>query len=156
MKMRNNQFMLALTMLILASCNVGTKENLTTENLIKANEPLNCYSYSKDSNNVLMKITIVDNLVSGDLFYQYFQKDKNTGKFKGEMSGDTLFAEYIFESEGTSSVREIAFLKNGNQCNEGFGDVQEKSGKMVFKNRNNLKFDNNMPLTKIDCDLDTK
>ncbi|MBC7493369.1 MAG: hypothetical protein H7221_00045 [Flavobacterium sp.] len=115
------------------------------------NDPSACYNYSKDSNNVMMHISIVDNMVKGDLLIEYYQKDKNKGKIIGEMKGDTLYAEYTFNSEGLNSVREVAFLKKGNEFNEGFGDVEEKSGKMVFKNKATIKFENSMPLTKIKC-----
>ncbi len=75
------------------------------------------------------------NLVTGELVYDYFEKDKNTGTIKGEMKGDTLFAEYIFMSEGINSVREVAFLQKGDDLIEGYGDVEEQTAKIVFKNK---------------------
>ncbi|TAH00804.1 MAG: hypothetical protein EAZ15_08355 [Sphingobacteriales bacterium] len=134
------------------ACNSQTKSNTASQNATTLNEPTtNCYTYLKDSNQVSLKITVIENKVKGDLTYNYFQKDKNTGTIEGEMRGDTLFADYKFESEGLNSVREVAFLKMGNKLFEGYGEVLEKSGKMVFKNRTALNFDNKMPLIKTDC-----
>ena len=66
------------------------------------------------------------------------------------MRGNILFADYYFKSKGLNSIREIAFLKIGNQLNEGYGEVLEKSGKTVFKNRATLSFKNKKLLTKTD------
>ena len=149
--MKNKIYFLALIVFIFAACKNQSKTTVTTKLLSKMNEPSACYNYSKDSNNVMMHISIVDNMVKGDLLIEYYQKDKNKGKIIGEMKGDTLYAEYTFNSEGLNSVREVAFLKKGNEFNEGFGDVEEKSGKMIFKNKATIKFENSMPLTKIKC-----
>lgn len=150
--MKNIITHLALFSFIFTSCNDQSTTNSTATLSDKMNEPSTCYSYSKDSNNIMMHITIADNLVTGDLLIEYYQKDKNTGKINGEMKGDTLYAEYTFMSEGLNSIREVAFLKNGNELTEGFGDVEERSSKTVFTNKAKLKFENNIHLTKTKCD----
>ena len=80
-----------------------------------------------------------------------FEKDKNNGIFEGELHGDTLIAEYTFTSEGKESIRQVAFLKKGNQLFEGFGDMEDKNGKMMFKNISTLKFGESMVFNKTDC-----
>lgn len=149
--MKNKTILFALLMIILTSCNNKPSTNSTAEIASKINQPSTCYSYSKDSNNILMQIAIEDNIVKGDLLIEYYQKDKNKGKIYGEMKGDTMYAEYTFMSEGVNSTREVAFLKKGNEMTEGFGDVEEKSGKMVFKNKATLKFESKISLTKTEC-----
>ena len=150
--MKNKIYFLVLIVFIFAACKNQSKTTVAAKLANKITEPLTCYSYSKDSNNVMMQISIVDNIVKGDLQIEYYQKDKNTGKINGEMKGDTLYAEYTFMSEGLNSIREVAFLKNGNELTEGFGDVEERSGKTVFTNKSKLKFENNIHLTKTKCD----
>lgn len=141
--------LIAFSVIILASCSNSSGQNdKTKETVNKVNEPAACYEYSKDSNKVIMHITITDNIVTGDLMYAYFEKDKNTGTIKGEMKGDTLFADYSFMSEGITSVRELAFLKKGNEWVEGYGEAEEQAGKVVFKNKAALAFDSNMALKK--------
>lgn len=142
----------AIPLIFLASCNNSEKQsNKITSTADKKNGIVMCYTYSKDSSNVMMRITKNGNLITGDLVYDYFEKDKNTGTLKGQMQGDTLFAEYSFMSEGMSSVREVAFLKKENELIEGFGNMEEKAGKMVFKNKSALKFEKNITLKKSDC-----
>ncbi len=150
--MKTSTICTALSIIILTACNNQAKNNTASQNATTFNEAITtCYSYAKDSNQVSLQITIKGNMVTGNLIYNYFEKDKNIGKIDGEMRGDTLFASYNFKSEGLNSVREVAFLKMGNKLFEGYGEVLEKSDKMVFKNRATLNFDNKMPLTKTDC-----
>jgi len=58
---------------------------------------------------------------------------------------------YTFQSEGKTSIREVAFLKKGDQLAEGFGDVEEVKGKTKFKDLSKLKFDGLMTFDNIDC-----
>ncbi|MNE98222.1 hypothetical protein D3C80_1967130 [compost metagenome] len=68
------------------------------------------------------------------------------------MKGDTIIAEYTFDSEGMRSVREVVFVKRADgNIYEGTGEVMEKGGKMVFKDRSTLKFSPAMVFTKTDC-----
>ena len=111
-----------------------------------------CYIGILKKDTVLMSLKIKGNQVSsGELSYKFFEKDKNEGTFIGEMKGDTLFGDYTFMSEGVSSVRQIAFLKKGNTYTEGYGDIQESNGKLIFKNTKQLKFDGKIVLSKTDC-----
>ena len=150
--MKNQFTILVMCMTILASCNNQSKQKSTSELPAKMNELATCFSYLKNNDKVLMNITITDDLVVGDLFYKYAGKDKNTGKIKGQMHGDTLFADYTFMSEGINSVREVAFLKKDNAWNEGYGNVEEQNGKTVFKKNSVLKFETAKPLIKTECE----
>ncbi len=111
-----------------------------------------CYVYTSAKDTVNLHLQISGNIVTGDLAYNYFAKDKNTGTIQGNMKGDTLFAEYKFMSEGTESMREVVFLKKGNDFVEGYGDAEEKNGKMIFKNTSGLNFNNNLILKKVACE----
>ncbi|MHA4894509.1 hypothetical protein ACXZ1K_07130 [Pedobacter sp. PWIIR3] len=111
----------------------------------------NCYAYIKNRDTAYLNLQIAGEEVTGDLSYKLFEKDSNKGKIAGELKGDTIIAEYTFDSEGMRSVREIVFLHKGGQLIEGFGDVEQKGVKTVFKNRAALKFDNGLVFEKTDC-----
>ncbi|HEV8080227.1 MAG TPA: hypothetical protein VGP43_05920 [Chitinophagaceae bacterium] len=55
-------------------------------------------------------------------------------------------------SEGTESIREVVFLKIGNDFVEGYGDAEVKNGKMIFKNTSGLNFNNNLILKNVPCE----
>ena len=89
--------------------------------------------------------------MTGELVYRLYEKDRNQGSLAGQLKGDTLLAEYRFQSEGSQSVRQVAFLKKGDAYLEGFGEVEEREGKTVFKDVSTLCFTDMMVLRKEDC-----
>ena len=109
-----------------------------------------CYENINGKDTVFLSIFNKSKIITGSLNYNYYEKDKNSGTLRGNMYGDTLLAEYIFKSEGITSIREVAFLKQGDSFIEGYGDVEEQYGKMVFKNKGTLNF-TARPLHEVDC-----
>ena len=145
---------LFISILIFSACNNSTETPAVTQN----NEPAkvtetttSCYQAIHDKDSVLLRIEVKESIVTGNLTYNLFEKDKNTGSIAGEMKGDTIFATYNFMSEGVPSEREVAFVKSGSNLVEGFGPVEDKNGKFVFKNKSALIYDTANMLTKIDC-----
>ena len=127
-----------------------TVSNIDTAIMANAVPVPECYAQAgKDT--VLLQITTKNDGVNGTLYIHLDGKDMNQGHLVGEMKGDTLLAEYTFYSEGTQSVRQVAFLKQENAMVEGYGEVAEKENKMIFKNTGALKFDDKTKLTKVDC-----
>ncbi|WP_347053053.1 hypothetical protein [Flavobacterium olei] len=114
-----------------------------------------CYSLSTDDTTIELSFNVNSHQeVNGKLSYNIRGKDKNDGIINGNMVGDTLIAEYVFMSEGTSSMRQVVFLQREGLLIEGYGDVVQANDKVVFKDRKKLKFDQKNTLTKIDCKVD--
>jgi hypothetical protein len=105
-----------------------------------------CYSFISDRDTIRLIVTVRDNSVEGSLDFNFYEKDKSTGTIAGEMTGDTLFANYQFSSEGVSSSRDVAFLRDGNSFIMGTGEVQSSGGKEVFKDRKTIQFDSGVVL----------
>lgn len=157
--------MILLFALIIASC---TSENKTSESADStemtmedttrtatvpvANKIVECYQFVKNRDTVNMRLNREAEELTGELDYKWFEKDKNTGTFAGEMKGDTIIAEYLFDSEGMRSVRDVVFLKKDDKIYEGFGKTTERGGKITFVNRAELKFGDAVVLVKIPCD----
>lgn len=152
--MINKTASLFITILIFSACinNTPKPEVTKDEQSPKVAEAITfCYQAIHDKDSVVLRIEVKESIVTGNLTYNLFEKDKNTGKIAGEMKGDTIFATYNFMSEGLQSEREVAFVKSGSNLVEGFGPVEDKNGKFVFKNKSALVFDTANMLTKIDC-----
>ncbi len=148
-------FALPVIVLLLSACNNNTTEPTTAPVVAEEKKiapEYSCYGYTSAKDTVNLHFQISGNIVTGDLAYNYFAKDKNTGTIQGNMKGDTLFAEYKFMSEGIESIREVVFLKKGNDFVEGYGDAEEKNGKMIFKNTSGLNFNNSLILKKVACE----
>lgn len=149
MTLKNLTFSVALC--LLAACNNQTDQTKTITPA-KEQNALACYSYIHDKDTVLLKTIDINGAVTGTLVYNFYEKDKNKGTIQGQMTGDLLIADYTFFSEGTQSVRQVAFKKSGTGFTEGYGEQEDKNGKLVFKNTGTLSFNHSILLTQANCE----
>lgn len=147
-------FLLAAT-LFLFSCNDEGNEANENKNTGSAtpssSNAKNCYRFINNRDTVTLNTVEENGTISGFLSYSYFEKDKSSGPILGKMHGDLLIADYKFESEGTKSVRQVAFKKSGDTFLEGYGDMVERDGKTYLINFDSLDFSHSNPLKKIKC-----
>lgn len=123
-----------------------------TKNTVTGTVPSrSCYSYATNGDTFSLKLTIAESQVLGTLSYNFAQKDDNTGTLEGTNINKVIVADYTFVSEGQKSVREVAFQKVGRTYVEGFGEMEERNGKMVFKDRNAIKFDGPVIYQSVPC-----
>jgi len=115
---------------------------------------MKCYANMNGRDTIFLKLEKFPNVVTGILKYKLYEKDANHGELDGMLYGDTLIADYKFESEGKESIRQVAFLIKGNIVKEGYGDMEEKKGKMVFKNTGRINFNNGLQLNEIACPVE--
>ncbi len=161
-------FTLILSTLALTSCDDTKEETTVTSTTVETDatttpEPskpapdvttmqptMNCYAghIGKDSFN--LRVEQFPTTVTGSLRYDFFEKDKSEGDLDGKISGDTLLANYSFSAEGTISTRQVIFLLKNNTATEGYGDMTEKDGKMVFKDLRSINF-SGPKLQKVAC-----
>ena len=112
---------------------------------------IECFGYSKNRDTIYMALHITDDsLVEGNLSYSLYEKDQNKGELRGRLSNDSLFADYSFESEGKTSVREVFFVRTDSGFVEGFTNSEERNSKFVFTDKN-FKLNNSFPLKRMDC-----
>ena len=128
---------------------IEPKETDTISNIPIAEQT--CYAYIKGKDTAELTLITTGIVSTGELAYKWFEKDKNMGTIEGEMRGDTLVATYTFNSEGQQSTRQVAFLRRGNQFLEGFGEVEEKDGKIQFKDLSKLDFNKGITFEKVVC-----
>jgi len=155
--MKNRILAVAICGVLFANCNkkaeTEIKENIAPDVELPAVVAVEkqCYQFTQNKDTVTISLTRNENDATGELTYNWFEKDDSKGLFKGKFKGDTLVADYTFQAEGTSSVREVVFLKKGESFLPGYGDMQEKGSKTVFKNPKALQFDANVVLSKTAC-----
>ncbi len=110
-----------------------------------------CYASTAGGNNVYLRLEIQGSSVMGKLDYSIKEKDQNKGTISGTMNGDVLIADYTFNSEGVSSVRQVAFQVKDGKATEGYGEMVEKNGKMIFKDPANIAFGEGIVLQQQEC-----
>lgn len=153
--MKKILFVTVVNTVLLFSC-TSKKEKTTQHEEVTVHESEACYAYMSGRDTVQLRISLNDHKVIGDLVYNYYGKDKNTGIITGEIKGDTLFGNYEFQSEGITSKRSVVFLVKGNQLIEGYGDVDPATGNPDLKNKSAIKFDSKLVLQKTDCSAQEK
>ena len=141
---------------LLSGCDANTqKENTKTVNApgIDKTQPanVNCYSYAGNGDSISLKIMHEGNGVSGTLVYKLKEKDKNEGTLQGSINNNILVADYYFMSEGTRSIRQVAFKLENNSFVEGFGETISTGNKVSFKHVDSLNFNSQLKLTEIPC-----
>ncbi|MCF0073285.1 hypothetical protein LZD49_22595 [Dyadobacter sp. CY261] len=129
----------------------GQTADTATEDTAAKTGAVECFAYKMQKDSALLRLEIADNAVSGELSYALYEKDRNQGSIAGIIHSDTIFARYTFASEGSTSVREVAFLKSGSGWIEGFGDVVDSSGVLIFKDRSKLNFEKGMQFEPAEC-----
>jgi hypothetical protein len=148
---------LAVACLFACSGKPGSGDSQTADTSSNASLPSavafsECYVYETAKDSASLRIDIAeDQMAVGELSYSLFEKDRNRGKIMGVISGDTLVARYTFTAEGQESVREVVFLKKGSGWVEGFGEVKDSAGVMIFSDRSKLDFEKGMHFEPVEC-----
>jgi hypothetical protein len=110
-----------------------------------------CYEMTLKKDSAFLQIQLTDSTVSGNLDYHWYQKDSNNGTIKGVVRDSLLIAAYTFQSEGVTSVREVIFKIHDQELWPAFGGLTPHNDTLVFKDKNNLQYDNKHPFIKINC-----
>lgn len=147
-------------LLVIASCNnnedteTGSVTDATrtdTNNIKPTSQVGGCYLMIQGKDTASLQMTAVDGNVSGTLQYRRFEKDDNDGTIKGSVRDGLIDANYTFQSEGTTSVRQVVFSIKGDSLYEGYGEIKVTADSAAFINTSQLKF-LPVPFVKIDCE----
>lgn len=110
-----------------------------------------CYMEVTGKDSLFAQIDDNVGTISGKLRYKNFEKDSSYGDVMGIASGDTLKVTYTFQAEGTTSNREIWFLRKDGKLLEGIGPYDETGEK--YASAKQVKFENGHALTQADCSV---
>ena len=131
---------------------VGKPDSALVAEPVETSAPgAGCFLRVQNGDSLFLQIRREGDRVTGKLQYKNFEKDSNIGTILGQMLGDTLLADYTFNSEGVESVRQVAFLFDGTNFSEGYANMQEKEGKSIFTERGKLNFSGGEKLKPIVC-----
>ena len=145
--------------IILISCNTEsgneskTGKDTTTSKSSATNAPSSvtgCYSMVQQRDSVLLNLHVTDSVVTGNLQFRRFEKDRNNGTIQGVVRGDMIIANYTFQSEGTTSVREVVFFIRNGSLFEGYGEIVVKNDTAKFVDTGQLQFMES-PYVRVTC-----
>ena len=134
---------------LLSACNqkAENKDTITVTNTNQTDFS-GMYHYEQNGDTITLQLTVDGSKANGNLLYALNEKDRNSGSFVGEIKDGILLANYTFSSEGVLSERQITFKLTETSAIEGYGEVEEINGKMVFKDPANLEYEKGLVLTK--------
>lgn len=110
-----------------------------------------CYQMTLNRDTATMKLNVADTVVTGQLVYDWDEKDGNTGTVKGVLRDSLIYADYTFESEGMTSVREVIFKISGTLLQQAVGDLTEQNNKVIYKDPTKLDFNTMPAFMKVPC-----
>ncbi|MFZ4260552.1 hypothetical protein ACFRAE_00810 [Sphingobacterium sp. HJSM2_6] len=140
-------WVLSLAFVSLMACN-NRQEQQQNDHQDALEDLVGRYEFHKGKDSIRLELKAHGDTLMGPLQYAFFEKDKNVGLFKGVVQDSILIGSYTFNAEGVRSTREIVFGILPNGLIEGFGDVKEVEGGMVFTDIRALQYDHGMILTK--------
>ncbi len=109
-----------------------------------------CYRYASNQDTITLQLSTVGDKVSGELVYDWNEKDGNRGnrirRSQGRHLGDGL--HFYGRRHGIRTRRSVP--EKGDAVYIGYGEAEEKSDKWIYKNRAQLKFDA-LELKKVPC-----
>ena len=158
--MRN---IILIAFILVAACNskqeantdaVAAKEDTVTELRYVTKTPLGipgCYSWTAGRDTATLHLQVKETQVTGNLIYDWSEKDRNAGTLQGAVQDSLLVANYTFQSEGMTSVREVVFKIKGDLLIEGYGAVITRGDTIKYKNKAKLQFQNDRPFIKGAC-----
>ncbi len=146
--MKAKHFIILLSIYSIISCNNPETKEKNDSDL--SNSGTTCYA-KLDRDTIQLSLLSTSDSVSGTLRYKLFQKDENNGSIHGNFRADTLFAEYVFQSEGMQSMREIVFLRKDGSLIQGIGPVAEQGNRQYFTDHKQIQFDSGIELKKSAC-----
>lgn len=108
-------FLLSGLLYALFSCQPSKNESAqTADTETDSSASVVCYQYAANKDTIRLHVNRTGEKVSGTLLYSLYEKDRNQGTIAGTLKGDLLLADYTFQSEGMTSVRQVAFKRKGN------------------------------------------
>jgi hypothetical protein len=83
-----------------------------------------CYEYNVGQDTIRLTLKVNGTNVSGELFYDMYEKDKSRGTLDGNLKDSVIESNYSFNSEGMDSESEVFFwLAGGRPCCYALFDV---------------------------------
>lgn len=129
-----------------ASCKQNIKEETNVTDSTETLSKEKVYIHNKNKNEFTLSFIQEGDSVVGKYSYHLNGRDENNGTIKGVIKDNLLIADYDFMSEGIKSIRQVVFKMEDDSLLEGYGDVIEKDGKVVFIDLTQLRYNEDFKL----------
>ena len=153
----NKTFITLCVSALLLSCDkkpANGSETVTYQDSVtvipETNDPVepstvqNCYIGTDGKDSVF--VSLEDNLgtIIGKMRFKNSENNSSSGTVVGSKNGDTLKLIYTYEAEGSTSDREIFFLKQDGKLAEAIGEYKTEGNKTVYLKTSGLQYTGNI------------
>lgn len=146
------KILLSILIFVFISC--SSNKNESNEVILPVKTPVSlsgCYQMIIENDTATLKIVQQNDSISGDLIYNRYEKDDNTGRFAGKITDDKIIGWYTFNSEGIISIRQVIFKIDSTSLYEGYGDIEQRNDSAIFSYPQTLDYETKHPFLKTDC-----
>lgn len=126
-------------LLILSGCSLTALLCCTRQEGVQPKSAANsvviqCYRGIHQQDTAALELHLSGTQVSGNLSINYAGRGRDAGNLKGQLKGDTLYADYGYQSNGINIwYRDpVALLRRGNQLLMGDGMMVTSWGRKYF------------------------
>lgn len=111
-----------------------------------------CYRQVLQRDTMVACLLVNGNTVTGKLTFDNYEKDASSGNVHGTIDGSIIKLWYDFASEGTNSVMEVYFKKEGNRLLRGIGPVGSKADTAYFADKEAIEYKDDQAFDKLSCE----
>jgi hypothetical protein len=116
---------------------------------VPAPDPTQCYENRLGQDLTAIELTLNGSDASGYMAWEPSEKDGARGSFKGTKTGDIITATFNYMIEGSVQAEEVLFKLADGKLLKGNGEMEDKAGVLVIKDKANVKWDE--VFTNADC-----
>ncbi len=114
-----------------------------------ATSATSCYVMRFKKDITAVELTMTGDDVTGFYAWEPDQKDGGHGTLKGKKTGDQITAIFNYMIEGSIQSEEVMFKIAGDKLLKAGGELTEKKGVLVIKDKTKIKWDESFSTT--DC-----
>ncbi len=107
------------------SCKKENVQKISENPSAEINKGKSCYLAVIGKDSVALSLNQSGDDLSGEINYNFFEKDKSSGTFIGIRSGDTLKLQTKTLGEGRTTYTDVNLLEKDGKLHEGVGEVQQ-------------------------------
>ena len=110
-----------------------------------------CYMQVLKRDTFTASLQQTERLITGRLSFDNYEKDASSGTVSGKIQGDVIKLNYVFASEGTTSVMELYVRYKDCILTRGSGEMNTRGDTAYFLNPALIKYDGG-ELKKVSCE----
>jgi hypothetical protein len=149
--MKSTYFIVFFATILFVSCKNNSSQPVLPVVATLPTNPTTCYEMRLGKDLTAVELTLTGDDANG--FYAWIpgEKDSAHGRFKGRKVGEIITAMYEYMIEGSIQTEEVMFKIAGNKLFKASGELEEKSGILMLKDKTKITWADEI-LTTTDCE----